>query len=152
MVVRVPTSFESLELIPPLLHVVAELGYTQPTPIQEASIPTLLAGRDLIGQSKTGTGKTAAFALPILERMNLAQRSLQALVLCPTRELSAQVAREVRRLGRGHPGLAVLEVVGGKPGREQRAAACSRATWLSSRSLSPATSPALPCEDSSARH
>ncbi len=115
-------TFESLSLSPPLLAVVGALGYTQPTPIQAAGIPALLAGRDLIGQSKTGSGKTAAFALPILERMDLGNRSVQALVLCPTRELCAQVAREVRTLGRGHAGLAVLEVVGGQQGRPQREA------------------------------
>ena len=109
----VPATFASLALSPPLLAVVGELGYTHPTPIQTAGIPALLAGRDLIGQSKTGSGKTAAFALPILQRLDLANRSVQALVLCPTRELCAQVAREVRTLGRGHAGLAVLEVVGG---------------------------------------
>ena len=115
-------TFESLSISPPLLAVVGELGYTQPTPIQAAGIPALLAGRDLIGQSKTGSGKTAAFALPILQRLNLGNRSVQALVLCPTRELCAQVAREVRKLGRGHAGLAVLEVVGGQQARPQREA------------------------------
>ena len=64
-----------------MLAVVGELGYTHPTPIQAAGIPVLLAGRDLIGQSKTGSGKTAAFALPILQRLDLANRSVQALVL-----------------------------------------------------------------------
>ena len=116
------TAFESLLLSPALFAVVKELGYTQPTPIQAAGIPALLAGRDLIGQSKTGSGKTAAFALPILEGLDLGVRSLQALVLCPTRELCAQVARELRKLGRGHPGLCVLEVVGGQLAQPQREA------------------------------
>ena len=115
-----PTDFESLDLSPELLSVVAELGYERPTPVQSASIPILLAGRDLIGQSKTGSGKTAAFALPILQRIDLAQRSIQALVICPTRELSAQVAREFRALGRRHAGLAVLELVGGQMRKPQR--------------------------------
>jgi ATP-independent RNA helicase DbpA len=118
----VQPTFESLSLSPALLAVVDELGYTQPTPIQAASIPALLAGRDLIGQSKTGSGKTAAFALPILQGLDLGARVLQALVLCPTRELCAQVAREVRKLGRGHAGLSVLELVGGQPARPQREA------------------------------
>jgi ATP-independent RNA helicase DbpA len=118
----VQPTFESLSIAPPLLAVVGELGYTLPTPIQAAGIPALLAGRDLIGQSKTGSGKTAAFALPILQRMDLGNRSVQALVLCPTRELCAQVAREVRKLGRGHAGLVVLEVVGGQQARPQREA------------------------------
>jgi ATP-independent RNA helicase DbpA len=118
----VQPTFESLSLSPALLAVVDELGYTQPTPIQAASIPALLAGRDLIGQSKTGSGKTAAFTLPVLQGLDLGARVLQALVLCPTRELCAQVAREVRKLGRGHAGLSVLELVGGQPARPQREA------------------------------
>ena len=73
-------TFESLSLSPALLAVVDELGYTQPTPIQAASIPALLAGRDLIGQSKTGSGKTAAFTLPVLQGLDLGARVLQALV------------------------------------------------------------------------
>jgi ATP-independent RNA helicase DbpA len=120
MVADVQPAFDALSLSPGLLAVVEGLGYTQPTPIQTASIPALLAGRDLIGQSKTGSGKTAAFALPILQKIELESRTLQALVICPTRELCAQVARELRRLGRGHAGLAVLEVVGGQPARPQK--------------------------------
>ena len=112
--------FESLSLSPALLSVVRDLGYERPTPVQSASIPVLLAGRDLIGQSKTGSGKTAAFALPILQRLDLARRSIQAIVLCPTRELSVQVAREFRRLGRGNAGLTAVELVDGQPGKLQR--------------------------------
>lgn len=115
-------NFASLALDPVLLDVVQELGYSTPTPIQSAAIPALLSGRDLAGQSKTGSGKTAAFALPILQAIDVGSRTLQALVLCPTRELSAQVAREVRKLGRSHPGLHVLELVGGQPSRPQREA------------------------------
>ena len=122
MVARVQSNFESLALSPALLAVVGELGYAHPTPIQAAAIPALLAGRDVLGRSKTGSGKTAAFALPILHGIDLATRSVQALVVCPTRELCAQVAREVRKLGRGHAGLAVLELVGGQPARPQREA------------------------------
>jgi len=111
----VPTDFASLALSPTLLAVVGELGYATPTPIQVQSIPVLLAGKDLIGQSKTGSGKTAAFALPILHSLDLSSRSLQALIVCPTRELTEQVAREVRKLGRKHDGLVVLTLTGGKP-------------------------------------
>ncbi len=114
--------FSDLSLTPALLGVVAELGYTEPTAVQRASIPPLLAGRDLIARSKTGSGKTAAFGLPCLQRLDLADRRLQALILCPTRELSAQVARELRRLGRACAGLTVLELVGGQPARPQREA------------------------------
>ncbi len=115
MIGAVNNDFESLALSPELLAVLGELGYEQPTAVQAASIPTLLAGKDLIGQSKTGSGKTAAFALPILQDVRLGSRSPQALVMCPTRELCAQVAREVRKLGRRHPGLVVLELIGGQP-------------------------------------
>ncbi len=116
----VKTKFDSLPLSPALLSVIRELGYTQATPIQAASIPTLVAGNDLIGQSKTGSGKTAAFALSILQRVSLPLREVQAIVLCPTRELSAQVTRDFRTLGRKHPGFTVAELVGGQPGKSQR--------------------------------
>ena len=102
-----------------LLAVVAELGFVMPTLVQAQAIPALLAGNDLIGQSKTGSGKTAAFGLPLLEKLDLAQRELQGIVLCPTRELSAQVARELRKLGRGRAGLTVAVLCGGEPVRDQ---------------------------------
>jgi len=111
--------FRSLPLSQPLLDVVAGLGYAQLTPIQEQSIPVLLTGQDLVGQSQTGSGKTAAFSLPILQKLTLETRALKALVLCPTRELSAQVAREMRKLGSKLPGLQVLVVAGGEPLRPQ---------------------------------
>ncbi|MBK8480612.1 MAG: ATP-dependent RNA helicase DbpA [Proteobacteria bacterium] len=114
--------FSSLALSPALLAVVKELGYEGPTPIQLSSIPILLAGRDLIGQSRTGSGKTLAFGLPILQTLRLEPRALQALVICPTRELCAQVARELRKLGRKHEGLQVLTLAGGEPLRPQVAA------------------------------
>ena len=119
MFAAVHPDFGSLSLSSLLLTVVEEIGYAEPTPIQVESIPVLLAGKDLIGQSKTGSGKTLAFALPILQRLSLKPRSLQALVVCPTRELCAQVARELRKLGRRHPGLQVLVVAGGLPIRAQ---------------------------------
>jgi ATP-independent RNA helicase DbpA len=111
--------FSALALSPPLLQVLEELEFQVVTPIQAQSIPVLLQGRDLIGQARTGSGKTAAFALPILEKIRLQQRRLQALVLCPTRELCAQVAGELRRLGRRLPGLQVLVLAGGQPVRPQ---------------------------------
>jgi ATP-independent RNA helicase DbpA len=113
------SAFDSLSLSAALLQVLAELGFEQPTPIQARSIPLLLAGRDLIGQSSTGSGKTAAFALPMLEKVRVAERRVQGLVLCPTRELCAQVARELRKLGRKHAGLQVLVLAGGEPLRPQ---------------------------------
>ncbi len=110
-----PNRFQSLPLPAELLEVLQELKLTELTPIQSSSIPLLLEGRDLIGQSKTGSGKTIAFALPILARLEIAHRQVQALVLSPTRELAAQVAREIRRLGRRFPGLNVALLVGGQP-------------------------------------
>jgi ATP-dependent RNA helicase DeaD len=107
-------TFDQLGLSEPLLQAVNELGYDQPSPIQVKTIPLLLAGRDVIGQAQTGTGKTAAFALPILQKLDLQQNAVQALVLTPTRELSIQVAEAfhtfARRLGR----VRVLPVYGGQ--------------------------------------
>jgi ATP-independent RNA helicase DbpA len=116
------TDFAELSLSPALLAVVAELGFQKMTPIQAQTVPVLLEGRDLVGQSRTGSGKTCAFTLPILERLQLETREIAALVLCPTRELSAQVAREIRRLGRRHAGLSVLVLAGGEPLGRQRSA------------------------------
>jgi ATP-independent RNA helicase DbpA len=107
--------FAAFPLSETLLKVVAELGWTTPTPIQAKAIPLLLAGKDLIGQSSTGSGKTAAFTLPLIEGLDLSQRRPQALILCPTRELCAQVAREFRKLGRKEAGLAVVILSGGQP-------------------------------------
>jgi ATP-independent RNA helicase DbpA len=106
--------FASLRLSSSLVQVVEELGFKKLTPIQAQSIPLLLEGKDLIGQSKTGSGKTAAFTLPILEKLDLRRLQLQAFVLCPTRELCTQVAREIRKLGRYHSGLQVLILSGGQ--------------------------------------
>jgi ATP-independent RNA helicase DbpA len=114
------SDYRTLPLSADLLSVLEELGYTKLTPIQARAIPLLLEGRDLIGQSQTGSGKTAAFGVPLLERMRFDRRRvLQVLVLCPTRELSAQVARELRRLGRRHAGLQVVTLTGGAPVRAQ---------------------------------
>jgi ATP-independent RNA helicase DbpA len=113
------SDFASLPLSPALLAVASDLGFESLTPIQAQSIPLLLEGKDLVGQSKTGSGKTAAFALPILQKLDLGLRELQGLVICPTRELSAQVAREFRKLGRNLPGLSVLTLAGGQEVREQ---------------------------------
>ncbi len=108
-------TFEALSLSVGLVQNVADLGFTEPTPVQSKSIPVLLTGRDLIAQSQTGSGKTAAFSLPILEKLDIERREVQGLVLCPTRELCAQVAREIRKLGRRVPGLQVLVLSGGAP-------------------------------------
>jgi len=114
--------FAALGLSASLCEVVAELGFATPTPIQAQAIPLLLAGRDLIGQSTTGSGKTAAFGLAILQKLRWGERRPQAMILCPTRELCAQVARELRRLGRREAGLAVSSLSGGQPMKPQLAA------------------------------
>ncbi len=111
--------FAALGLSPTLCQVVAELGFTAPTPVQARAIPLLLAGRDLIGQSTTGSGKTAAFALAILQTLKRSKRHPQALILCPTRELCTQVARDFRKLGRRETDLQVLIVSGGQPMKPQ---------------------------------
>src|SRR5437660_5825310 len=106
-------AFTSLGLVPELVRAVAEEGYTQPTPIQQETIPLALAGRDLIGSAQTGTGKTAAFMLPILQRLAPGRRrTLRALILVPTRELAEQVLQSARAYGR-HTGLTAVAVYGG---------------------------------------
>lgn len=111
-----PEGFARLGLEPRLWETLAALGYQEPTPIQRAAIPPLLAGRDLLGQAATGTGKTAAFALPVLQRLATAARTGEptALVLVPTRELAVQVAEAFHRYGRTL-GVRVLPVYGGQP-------------------------------------
>jgi ATP-independent RNA helicase DbpA len=108
------SGFGGLKIPSALKEVIAELGYTVMTPIQAESIPVLLSGRDIIAQSRTGSGKTAAFSIPVLAQVNPSMRAVQALVLCPTRELCAQVAREMRRLARRYPGFQVLLLSGGQ--------------------------------------
>ncbi|MAR06440.1 MAG: ATP-dependent RNA helicase [Cyanobium sp. NAT70] len=102
-----------------LLNTLAEKGYTEPSPIQSAAFPDLMMGRDLVGQAQTGTGKTAAFALPILERLQSGDKRPQALVLAPTRELAMQVADSFKAYAVGHPHLRVLAVYGGSDFRSQ---------------------------------
>ncbi|MGW0231304.1 DEAD/DEAH box helicase [Actinopolymorpha singaporensis] len=117
-----PTSFADLGLRPELLHELSTLGYEEPTPIQLTAIPPMLAGRDVLGQAATGTGKTAAFALPILQQMPDGDRGADptALVLVPTRELAVQVSEAFHRYGRGI-GIRVLPIYGGQPiGRQLR--------------------------------
>jgi ATP-dependent RNA helicase DeaD len=107
-------SFADLNLSEPLLRVLKELGYESPSPIQAATIPTLLQNRDVLGQAQTGTGKTAAFALPVLSRIDLQQKTPQALVLAPTRELAIQVAEAFQRYATHIPGFHVLPIYGGQ--------------------------------------
>jgi ATP-dependent RNA helicase DeaD len=106
--------FADLKLGEPLLRVLQELGYEAPSPIQAATIPVLLENRDVLGQAQTGTGKTAAFALPILARLDIRQSTPQALVLAPTRELAIQVAEAFQRYATYIPGFQVLPIYGGQ--------------------------------------
>jgi len=109
------TSFSTLPLSPAQLENLNGLGYVQMTAIQSHSLPLALAGKDLIAQAKTGSGKTAAFALPIIAGLNPRDFGAQALVMCPTRELAAQVTTEIRRLARHHQNIKVVTLVGGQP-------------------------------------
>ncbi|WP_370306713.1 DEAD/DEAH box helicase [Sinimarinibacterium flocculans] len=111
-------SFDTLGLAPPLLRAVAEEGYDTPTPIQQRAVPAILAGRDLLAAAQTGTGKTAAFTLPLLHRLSTepvdpARRHVRALVLVPTRELAVQVEDSVRTYGKGLPALRTALIFGG---------------------------------------
>ena len=106
--------FTDLALPEPLLRALAEVGYESPSPIQAATIPPLLAGRDVLGQAQTGTGKTAAFALPALARIDPAQTTPQVLVLAPTRELAIQVAEAFQKYASHLPGFHVLPIYGGQ--------------------------------------
>src|SRR5918992_722278 len=114
------TTFAELGLSESTLEALSHLGYATPTPIQEQAIPPLLEGRDVVGQAQTGTGKTAAFGLPMIEYADPADPNVQALVLTPTRELCIQVTQALRAYARGH-GLEVVAVFGGAPIRDQAA-------------------------------
>ncbi|WP_068679403.1 MULTISPECIES: ATP-dependent RNA helicase DbpA [unclassified Variovorax] len=105
--------FSTLPLSPPMLANLRQLGYLQMTPIQAASLPAALGGADLIAQARTGSGKTAAFALPLLTRLDPRRFAVQALVLCPTRELADQVTAEIRRLARAEENIKVVTLCGG---------------------------------------
>ncbi|XAG69934.1 ATP-dependent RNA helicase DbpA [bacterium 19CA06SA08-2] len=107
------TEFSSLNLSPALQENLTSLGYLQMTPIQAQSLPLVLDGKDLIAKAKTGSGKTAAFALGLLAQLNVNRLEVQALVLCPTRELADQVAQEIRRLARALPNVKLVTLCGG---------------------------------------
>ena len=112
-------SFNELPLSPGMLATLQQLGYLTMTPIQAASLPIALAGHDLIAQAKTGSGKTAAFALPLLTNLNPRRFAVQAMVLCPTRELADQVTQEIRRLARSADNIKILTLCGGSTMRPQ---------------------------------
>ena len=102
--------FSDLGLSAPVMAAVSEVGYETPSPIQAATIPALLAGRDVLGQAQTGTGKTAAFALPILSRIDVSKTKPQVIVLAPTRELAIQVAEAFQTYAAKFPGLLFLAI------------------------------------------
>src|SRR5215218_7239077 len=114
------TAFDTLGLAEPILEALRDVGYESPSPIQEQAIPELLAGRDVIGQAQTGTGKTAAFGLPMIDFVDPEDPETQALVLTPTRELCIQVTQALRTYGR-HRGIDPVAVFGGAPIRTQQA-------------------------------
>ena len=107
-------TFKDLALSPSILKAIEEIGYVKPSPIQEKAIPVVLAGKDIIGQAQTGTGKTAAFMLPILEKIDPKNSNVQALVLCPTRELAVQVHDESRKFARNSRDIKLLSIYGGQ--------------------------------------
>lgn len=109
-----PITFEQFELAPAILKAIKEVGYESPSAIQAASIPPLLAGRDLLGQAQTGTGKTAAFALPLLSRINADSNQTQLLVLTPTRELAIQVSEAMQKYGHHLEDFHILPIYGGQ--------------------------------------
>jgi ATP-dependent RNA helicase DbpA len=110
-----PTAFSALHLKSPMLKNLASLGYAEMTPIQAHSLPHILAGKDVIAKAKTGSGKTAAFGIGLLTGIEVTSPRVQALVLCPTRELADQVAKELRRLARCTDNLRILSLCGGVP-------------------------------------
>lgn len=105
--------FSSLAISDELLQAVTDMGFISPSPIQAEAIPPILAGRDVIGQAQTGTGKTAAFGIPALELIDVQNRAVQALILCPTRELALQVADEIRKLAKHKRGIRIEAIYGG---------------------------------------
>ena len=106
--------FAQLNIRPEILKAVTHMGFEEMTPIQARAIPEILSGIDVVGQAQTGTGKTAAFAIPILEKINTKLKKPQAIVICPTRELAIQVAEEFRKLAKYMPSLKVLPIYGGQ--------------------------------------
>jgi len=108
------TKLEELNLYPEIIKAVEDMGFEELSPIQVKAIPAMLRGKDIIGQAQTGTGKTAAFGIPILQNINAKDKSIQAMVLCPTRELAVQVADELRKLAKYMHGIKILPIYGGQ--------------------------------------
>jgi ATP-dependent RNA helicase DeaD len=112
---RIMTTFEELGLSQAVNHALRDMGFKHPSPIQAETIPLLMEQKDIIGQAQTGTGKTAAFAIPIIEMLQIEKREVQGLVLCPTRELAVQVSEEFRKLAKYKQNLSIVSVYGGQP-------------------------------------
>src|SRR6187431_1248170 len=106
--------FKDLGLSPEVMEAIESIGYAEATPIQEKTIPILMTGKDLTGQAQTGTGKTASFGIPAIERVDVSINQTQSLILCPTRELALQVCTELKKLSKFKKGLRVLAVYGGE--------------------------------------
>lgn len=109
-----PIRFDELELDAAILRAVKEMGFEEATAIQSQAIPVALSGQDVIGQAQTGTGKTAAFGIPVLQKIDPKVKKPQAIILCPTRELAIQVAEEMRKLAMFTHGIKVLPIYGGQ--------------------------------------
>ncbi len=116
------STFDELKLSKQIRKAVADLGFQEPTPIQAGVIPDIIDGKDVIGRAHTGTGKTLAFAIPILERLSPRGRGVEAMVLCPTRELAVQVAEEFKRLAKYRRDARIVPVYGGQPIEKQLSA------------------------------
>ncbi len=119
MTTQDPITFSDLKLSKPVLKAITEIGYESPSPIQAQTIPMLLKGVDMVGQAQTGTGKTAAFALPVLSKLDVSVKPVQALVLAPTRELAIQVAEAFQQYAKNIKGFHVLPIYGGQDYRTQ---------------------------------
>jgi ATP-dependent RNA helicase DeaD len=111
---QIMSSFSGLGLSDSILKTLEKIGYETPSPIQEQCITHLLAGKDVIGQAQTGTGKTAAFSLPLLDNVDIKSKNTQILVLAPTRELAIQVSEAMKTYAAGFKGLDVLSIYGGQ--------------------------------------
>src|SRR5262249_27783622 len=118
MLLELPNGFQQFDIVPGLLKAMEGAGFTEPTPIQQLVLPLMLEGRDVVGQSQTGTGKTAAFGLPIASSVDPDLGAVQAIVLVPTRELCLQVTGELQKLGRAR-GVRAVAGYGGQPIRVQ---------------------------------
>ena len=109
------SGFKDLKLSKEIQKAIADMGFEEATPIQSQSIPFMLEGKDVIGQAQTGTGKTAAFGIAAIERVDPKNLAVQAVILCPTRELAIQVSEELKKLSKYKKGIEILPVYGGQP-------------------------------------